>query len=137
MNAVEVLQSHHLKKTSPRVAVIEALLGSSGPLSEDEVKQKMGQLYDRITFYRSMHTLAEAGIIHKIAVEGIPVKYALNRCTDQHEHTVDHVHFVCRQCSSLLCLNEVKSFQYVLPQGYVLESSEVVIRGLCKRCSTE
>lgn len=137
MNAVEILQNHQLKKTSPRVAILETLQGSPLPLSENEVKEKMGNLYDRITFYRSVQTLVEAGIIHKITADNTVARYALNNCTHEHKHTVDHVHFICRECNALECLNEVKSQLYPLPSGYVNETCDVVIKGLCSKCSTK
>jgi Fur family ferric uptake transcriptional regulator len=134
MNAIDILQNHDIKKTSPRIAIIEALQGSTLPLSENEVKGKMGNLYDRITFYRSIQTLVDAGIIHKIIAANTPARYALNNCSHEHRHTVDHVHFICRQCNSLECLADVKSQQYALPVGYVNESCDVVITGLCIKC---
>ncbi|HEX3006052.1 MAG TPA: transcriptional repressor [Bacteroidales bacterium] len=136
MNAVEILQSHQLKKTSPRVAIVQALQESLLPLSENEVKAKMGDQYDRITFYRSVQTLLEAGIIHKIVADNVTVKYALNRCDDEHHHEADHLHFFCRQCNSLECLNEIKIQRYGLPKGYVADECNVIIKGLCNKCNT-
>lgn len=135
MNAVDILQNHQIKKTSPRVAIIQALQASIHPLSENEVKDKLGDLYDRITFYRSAQTLMDAGIIHRIVADNIPVKYALNHCNEGHQHTVDHVHFFCQQCNSLVCLNETKAQPYSLPNGFTTEQCEVIIKGLCDKCS--
>ena len=66
MNAVEILKQHEVKKTPARMAMINALQSNKYPMSENEIKEQMADLYDRITFYRNVQTLVSAGIIHKI-----------------------------------------------------------------------
>ncbi len=134
MNVIELLKSHQLKKTAPRVAILNVLNNSKIPQSESEIKQAIGDLYDRITFYRSMHSLIEVGMIHKIVIDNTLVKYALNNCTDEHVHEVDHVHFYCKTCSKVMCMEEVKIMLYVLPQGYSKNECDVVIKGCCGSC---
>lgn len=135
MDAIEILQNHHLKKTSPRVSIIEALQTSLNPLSEAEVKEKMGACYDRITFYRSAQTLEEAGIIHRIVADNTVVKYALNHCEKGHQHATDHVHFYCTKCNALVCLKTVKNQTYELPDGFTPSQCDVIIKGMCNNCS--
>ena len=135
MEAIEILQNHQVKKTSPRVSIIQALQTDCNPLSESEVKEKMGALYDRITFYRSVQTLEEAGIIHRIVADNTVVKYALNQCEKDHQHTTDHVHFFCTRCNSLVCLNGVKTQAYELPEGFTSNQCDVVIKGMCNKCN--
>ena len=135
MEAIEILQNHQIKKTSPRVSIIQALQTSQNPLSEGEVKEKMGALYDRITFYRSVQTLMEAGIIHRIVADNITVKYALNSCDKGHKHQTDHIHFFCQDCNSLICLDEVKTQRYSLPKGFTAQECDVIIKGLCNKCN--
>jgi Fur family transcriptional regulator, ferric uptake regulator len=136
MNATEILQNHQVKKTSPRVSIINALQNSDFPLSESEVKERMGDLYDRITFYRSAQTLIEAGIIHRI-VAGHVTKYALNHCGDGHHHETDHIHFFCQQCSALVCMNDIKVQSYPLPEGFTNKACDVVIKGTCRLCNQQ
>ncbi|NJK96900.1 MAG: transcriptional repressor [Bacteroidales bacterium] len=136
MDAIDILHCHKVKKSSPRVAIIQALQSSLNPLSQVDVKEKMGALYDRITFYRSAQTLLDAGIIHRIVAENTVVKYALNHCDHGHRHVTDHVHFFCTKCCLLLCLNEVKVKSYQLPEGFAIFQSNVVIHGLCNQCSS-
>ncbi len=135
MNAEEILQNHQVKKTTARVAIVQALLESLYPLSENEVKFQMGERYDRITFFRNTQTLIEAGIIHRIVVNNTNIKYAMNRCEEKHQHETDHVHFFCQHCNLLVCLMETKTQAYPLPKGYSVEQCEVIIKGLCEKCS--
>jgi Fe2+ or Zn2+ uptake regulation protein len=59
MSPTEILQQHQIKKTSPRVVIIQVLQKSLFPLTEADIKNEMGDLYDRITFYRSVQTMLE------------------------------------------------------------------------------
>ncbi len=102
-------------------------------LTESEIKLQMGDLYDRITFYRTVQTLLEAGIIHRITVDNITVKYAMNHLDD--EHPDNHIHFFCHVCHSVTCLEDVSMPQYRIPKGYAAEECEVLIKGVCDKCS--
>jgi len=135
MTASDILEHHEVKKTSPRVALIQALQKGEGPLSESEIKALMGELYDRVTFYRSVQTLSRAGIIHRIVADNVMVKYALNHCENGHHHEVDHAHFYCRECHDLFCLKTVKLQSLNLPAGFVDEEHDLVIRGTCEQCN--
>ena len=78
--------------------------------------------------------MMEAGIIHRIVVDNTTIKYALNHCEHGHVHAADHVHFQCTRCNTLDCLNDVKTSQYLMPEGYEMEQCEVIIKGLCCNC---
>jgi len=135
MNASEILHQHDIKKTSSRIAIINALQNSSLPLSESEIKEIMQEQYDRITFYRNVQTLADSGVIHRIVIDNTLVKYALNCCEHGHQHAANHVHFFCKRCQKTVCLQEVGVQPYALPNGYNMTDCEVVIKGVCKTCN--
>lgn len=135
MTPAEILEQHLVKKTTPRVALIRTLQKENRPLSENEIKEQMGDMYDRATFYRSVQTLSKAGIIHRIVADNVMVKYALNNCENGHYHQVDHAHFYCRQCHNLYCLKNIKLQTLSLPEGFVDEEHDLVIRGVCDRCN--
>lgn len=136
MTSAEILSIHHLRKTPARLAIVQHLQTSNLPQSESEIHEKMQESYDRITFYRSIQTLMEAGIVHRIVADNTTVRYALNQCSDhQHEHFANHVHFYCKQCGSVECLKEVAIQQYELPDGFQKQECDVVIKGLCRKCT--
>jgi len=135
MTASDILEHHRVKKTTPRVALIKALQAGDAPLSESEIKNLMGELYDRVTFYRSVQTLSRAGIIHRIVADNVMVKYALNNCENGHHHQVDHAHFYCHKCHALFCLRSIRLETLTLPDGFVDEEHDLVIRGVCKQCN--
>lgn len=135
MQAVEILHHQKLKKTSPRLAIIEALQSSRLPLAESEISILMGSHYDRTTFYRSIQTLEEAEIVHRIVVDKLIVRYALNHFDNVSKHQPDHAHFYCNKCKRLICLEEIHPGPYRLPAGFQTKESEVIIKGLCNKCS--
>lgn len=135
MQAIDILQQHQLKKTSPRLSIIEALQSADAPLAETEISEKMGSHYDRTTFYRSMQTLEKAGIIHRIVVDKLLVKYAMNHVELTSKNQPDHAHFFCNNCKKLICLEEIHPGPYRLPSGFQSSESEVIIKGLCNKCS--
>jgi Fur family ferric uptake transcriptional regulator len=134
MNVLELLKSHQLKKSAPRVAILNVLTNANAPQSEAEIKQAIGDLYDRITFYRSMHSLYESGLIHKIVIDNLQVKYALNDCSRGHSHEVNHVHFYCYKCCRVQCLEQIETGKYSLPDGYMKNECNVLIKGTCNVC---
>jgi Fur family ferric uptake transcriptional regulator len=135
MKPNDILQQHEVKKTLSRIALIKALQTSNQPLSENEIRVRMLDQYDRITFYRNVQTLSESGILHRIVIDNTHVKYALNCCEKEHHHAIDHVHFYCKECGKTICLDKVPVQQYSLPDGFKLEECDVVIKGFCKNCA--
>jgi Fur family ferric uptake transcriptional regulator len=133
MNAVDILKNKGLKKTAQRIMLINLLQKTGISLTEGEIKSEMGDLYDRITFYRTVQTLLDANIIHRITVDNITVKYALNH--SDHEHSGNHIHFFCKQCHSVTCLEDSAMPEYRVPGGFKFDECEVLIKGLCDKCS--
>ncbi len=134
MKPVEVLNSHNLKRTSCREGIIEVLMSIDKALSEEEIRELLHGNYDRTTFYRSFKTLEEHKIIHKIIIDNQLVKYALdNSITNKKEH----VHFYCKKCNTVQCLEEVPFQKYQLPKGYSQIETEVIIKGTCSYCQKE
>jgi Fur family ferric uptake transcriptional regulator len=131
MNAIELLKDKGLKKTAQRVVLINILQRKVVALREEDIKQEMGDLYDRITFYRTIQTLLDVGIIHRIIVDNKTVKYALN---DTNSHEKSHGHFFCRKCHYVTCLKDTPIVNYNLPEGYEGAEYELLIKGICPNC---
>ena len=133
MNTIDLLRNKGLKKTAQRVMLINILQKRSISLTEGDIKMEMGDLYDRITFYRTVQTLLETEIIHKITVDNI-TKYVLN---DIHlsGNKKDHAHFYCKSCHSITCLDNISLKKYNLPEGFKSDECEILIKGSCNKCS--
>jgi Fur family ferric uptake transcriptional regulator len=58
-----------LRVTQPRIAALRVLTKAAGPLSHaDLVETLAGQGFDRVTLYRNLNDLAEAGIVNRSEV---------------------------------------------------------------------
>ena len=133
MNAIELLRERGLKKTAQRIMIINILQKKGIALTENDIKSEMGELYDRITFYRTIQTLLNANIIHRITVDNIVVKYALND-HNHSGHEKSHNHFFCKKCHAVTCLEDIPAPGYKLPEGYEEEECEILIKGICANC---
>lgn len=132
MSAIDILRGKGLKKSAQRIAIIKILLDKQIPLTESDIKVEMGDMYDRITFYRTIQVLLENHIIHRITIDNVTVKYALNN-TQYHSH----IHFFCKICHSVTCLKDIPLQDYPLPENYKQEECEVLIKGICNECNNK
>ncbi len=130
MKPNEMLQKHNLKCTGCREGIISIMMDSKHALSENEIKEKLSEKYDRTTFYRSFKILQQNKIIHKIVVDNQLIKYALDNPVDNK----NHAHFFCHECQSVKCLNSIAIEQPPLPEGFSCTEAEMVMKGTCDTC---
>lgn len=133
----ELLRRSHLSVTDSRKKILSLFLQSSDALSHGDIERKAGEKFDRVTVYRTLQAFVEKGIIHTIPTADNSVLYALCKdCKEGHHHD-DHVHFVCDNCGTTICLDDVVTPRIDLPAGYTARSVQVVINGVCKNCSQQ
>lgn len=130
-----ILKRNQLSVTTTRSRILELFLSQSGALAHGDIEKRTGEKIDRVTVYRTLQTFVDKGIIHVIPTSDNAVRYALckEECSEGHHHD-HHVHFVCRQCGSTICLEEVNVPDVKLPGGYQSTQIEVVVNGICKDC---
>ena len=130
----ELLNSAKLKKTLPRRMVLEVLLNAAQPQTADEIVSAIGKTGpNRVTVYRTLESMVEAGIVHRAFVaEGIQHFELADKCT---EHQC-HPHFVCTDCGHTRCLHDVLvPMATSAPAGFVIERQQVRLQGLCPKCN--
>ena len=129
----KLLDSAKLKRTESRKKILDVLLKAAGPQTADEIISAIGKSGpNRVTVYRTLESIVEAGIVHRAFIDGRSQYYELgNKCT---EHQC-HPHFVCSDCGRTLCLPEV-SVPMVsnAPAGFVINRQKVRLEGLCPKC---
>lgn len=131
MTANDLLNNHSLKRTSCREGIIEIMQNSRTALSETEIRENLTGNYDRTTFYRSFKTLEEHKIIHKIVIDNQIIKYAINKPSCQNKK---HLHFYCNKCHTVQCIDAISSLDVKMPDDYVTEEIDVLIKGICATC---
>ncbi|GAP67813.1 Fe2+/uptake regulation protein [Bacteroidales bacterium 6E] len=127
----ELLQSRNLRRTSCRQGILDILAQATAALTENEIKALLDKSHDRTTFYRSFRTLIDKNLVHRIVVDNLVVKYALN---PQSYGSGEHVHFYCTRCDNIICIDNTHVSGISLPLGFEAEETEVIIKGTCKSC---
>ena len=128
----EILHENNLVRTSCRELIIQAIVESPTPLSEEEIKTAVSGNFDRTTFYRTFKTLIAKGVIHKIVIDNTLIKYAI---TEKQNRTTQHAHFYCLKCSRVYCIPEVNWEYKGLPDNYKPEQAELLLKGYCTKCN--
>ncbi len=122
-----------IKPTAMRQLVLKELTEQKTAVSLSELEQKFDRV-DRVTLYRTLKTFEKNKLIHAIDDGTGSTKYAL--CQDACEcHPNDlHVHFHCMKCGQTYCLHDIHVPEINLPQGFSLESVNMVVQGICANC---
>lgn len=122
------------RNTVARSAILELIQSSEVALSQLAIQHTLNGLCDRVTIYRVLDRLVEEGLIHKIVnVNGVVNFAACATCEHHQDHEHQHIHFSCRVCNELTCLNQViPSFD--LPTGFSKEETFFTVSGICNHC---
>ena len=132
----EILKRNQLSITDSRKKILELFRGSNGALAHADIETKTGEHFDRVTVYRTLQTFVEKGIIHTIPTADNSVRYALckDECGEGHHHD-NHVHFICDDCGTTYCLENITTPEVKLPTGFKQTQTDVVVSGVCDKCS--
>ena len=132
----DLLRRNQLSITDSRIAILELFNNSNSALAHADIEKATNEKYDRVTIYRTLQTFVEKGIIHSIPTTDNSVLYALckDSCTNGHHHD-NHVHFICDECGTTYCLDNVIIPEILLPEGFIAEGKDVVVSGICKTCN--
>ncbi len=132
---LDILKKNKLSVTVGRKKILELFLNSEGALAHADIERSTGEIFDRVTVYRTLQTFVDRGIIHHIPTSDNSVLYALckDNCEAGHHHD-NHVHFICDECGKTICLEDVNIPQVKLPEGFLPKHSEMVVSGICGDC---
>lgn len=136
-NISQLLKNHSLRLTTSRSEILQVMLEDGSAMSQREIEVAMTGDCDRVTIYRTLSTFLEKGIIHKVLDDTGAMKYALcpETCQEDHSHHHDHVHFKCEKCGTTSCIDQVQIPVVDLPNGYVLREVNMLLEGVCAKCS--
>ncbi len=131
----EILKRNQLSVTEGRKKILELFLKSEGALAHADIEKSTGEMFDRVTVYRTLQTFVDKGIIHHVPTTDNSILYALCKedCHAGHHHD-NHVHFVCEKCQKTICLDGVTIPKVELPKGFVPKHAEMVVNGICTDC---
>lgn len=132
--ARRMLKKARLYCTKARVAILKVLMETVGPLSQDQISGQLeSRTLNRVTVYRTLESLAEAGLVHRAFIENRAWHFELaDHCT---EHQC-HPHFTCTRCGVTQCMTDITLPMAVIPRkGFVITRQQVRLEGLCPACA--
>ena len=123
------LRAASVRVTPARLKVLAALLGARRAFTHQDMQDAFAEL-DRVTLYRALDCLIEAGLAHKIAGDDRVFRYSAG--TDHPERAAaavdagagagaaaassastsmlqqhQHSHFKCTRCAKIFCLDDI------------------------------
>ncbi len=120
-----------VRSTQQRKAIYNALCNSGRPLSVAEILEKARDEAAGLgiaTVYRGLKALQEEGKIDQVDLPGEPPRWEV---PGGHHH-----HFLCRTCDRLFEIEACPgNITWEVPQGYVLEEHDILLRGQCDACA--
>jgi Fe2+ or Zn2+ uptake regulation protein len=129
----ELLRSHDLRITRPRIAVLRAV--GSHPHADthaifDYVREELPEVSHQAV-YDVLAALTGAGLLRRIQPRGSVARYEA-RVGDNHHHVV------CRMCGAVADVDCAVGARPCLTasedHGYVIEEAEVIYWGVCPEC---
>ena len=137
MNEIDKkLTDKEVRPTAMRTLVYQQLAKQNTAVALTDIELAFTKA-DRTTLYRTVKTFEEKGIVHQID-DGTGIsKYALCEpgCNCEIEQDL-HLHFHCTNCDETVCLTEQKIPHINLPDGYLAEDVNLVVTGICEKCSS-
>ncbi len=159
------LRTTSVRATDARIKVLAALLGARYAFSHQDIQDTLVDM-DRVTLYRALDSLTDAGLAHKIAGDDRVFRY--NAGTEEIAHGTHHAqqhqhgHFKCTRCAKVFCIDNIdekllatdakqnshpsaatlrqqlqKVLQSTLGKGFQSHEIELTIKGWCADCAAQ
>ena len=131
----QLLTSKNIRVTAMRLLIYKFLAEKQVAATLSDIENAFEKA-DRTTLYRTVKTFVEKDSVHQIDDGTGTVKYALceQDCSCEIETDL-HLHFHCNNCNETVCLTDHKIPQIKVPDGFVSENVNLVVKGICDKCS--
>ncbi|MDR1645800.1 MAG: transcriptional repressor [Tannerellaceae bacterium] len=128
------LEARGIKPTAIRLLVFKVMLEHPQAFSLLDLESKL-ETVDKSTLFRTISLFHEKRLIHSIDDGSGSIKYSVcnSHCTCSLSDL--HVHFYCTRCKKTFCLEKLSIPKVQLPDGFLPQSVNFVLKGLCRHCS--
>jgi Fur family transcriptional regulator, ferric uptake regulator len=132
----QLLMKNGLRRTAARELILQLLTDAGRPLSHQDIlkKRKGAGSFDRVTVYRTLETLQEAGLLHRIQGMDGTWRFCRHKYESLDQCAGNHIHFLCSRCDQMSCLPEQPLPWVAPPAGATIHSKQLVVHGLCAAC---
>jgi len=131
----KTLNDHEVRPTAMRILIYKHLAQKDNAQALLDIETAFAKA-ERSTIFRTLKTFEENGIVHQIEDGTGITKYAL--CEPGCNCEIDqdlHLHFHCSNSDETVCLTEHKIPHINLPDKYIAEDVNLVVTGICEKCS--
>jgi Fur family ferric uptake transcriptional regulator len=136
-HALEALQRAGYQRGGARQTVIEALARRDCAITALELEHDLsasGAAVGRATIYRVLEQLEELHLVHRLEID--KDRASFERAEPDGEH---HHHLVCERCGRVAPFADTALERAIgrvsRGAGFEVRAHDVVLRGLCARCS--
>ncbi|WP_404827713.1 Fur family transcriptional regulator [Flavobacterium shii] len=133
-NLEENLLKRNIKPTSIRLLIFRIMTEFKKTFSLTDLETEL-ETVNKSTIFRTLTLFHENLLIHNIDDGSGSMKYSI--CNETCMCTVGelHVHFNCNHCHNTYCLESIAIPPIQLPEKFLLESVNFVMKGICENCS--
>lgn len=130
----EKLLDRSIKPTSIRLLIFNIMSKFKKAFSLTDLETEL-ETVNKSTIFRTLTLFHDNLLIHTIDDGSGAMKYSI--CNETCMCTVGelHVHFNCNRCKNTFCLESIAIPPIHLPDKFLLESINFVMKGMCKECS--
>lgn len=128
----EILKENYIRPTRLRVQVLNILISSEQSFSSTEMRHYFEEVQDRVTIYRILNLLYEAGILERTVDTDGAIRYFY--CA---KNTTLSPSFRCLSCGMIAQLSPLPDFyQYELGK-YQVDRAVLLFSGICEGCKNK
>ena len=132
----QILREAGVRVTAVRILVWRTILREfSGIFNLADLEEKLPTV-DKSTLFRTLGLLSEHHLLDTIDDGSGSQKYCIRNTRDPLSGQ-RHVHFNCRICHRTVCLTDISLPEVTLPEGYTVEDTEYVVKGICPKCASK
>jgi Fur family ferric uptake transcriptional regulator/Fur family zinc uptake transcriptional regulator len=135
METRELLKESGLRRTPAREIVLGLLCEARRPLSHEQIAAAPStEGMDRVTLYRTLAALQEAGLAHRVQGKD-GVWHFCAHATHKDGCPGNHPHFLCLRCGGMRCLSD-QSLPWVnVDANEQVIGKHLVVYGSCRACA--
>ena len=133
--ARERIRSVGLRATPARLATLQVLHDSVSPMTHAEVAAALQHFeIDKATVFRNLTDLTSTNVLRRSTLGDNVWRFEIMKDSEK-EHDA-HPHFVCVDCGSVSCMEDVELSQKSKSKNPLYEQiTEIVLRGHCNECA--
>ena len=135
LKSKNLLKKKSLAITKSRLKVLSFFLKSDKPISLKAINFRFKN-FDRVTLFRILSKFEENQLIHTIILDDGKKLFALckNECNHSFSHNHNHVHFVCKKCDDVKCL-DIENFPILNAPNFTFNEISINASGICSNCN--